>query len=446
MRRAHVAVTAVVAAAASLHCTHSSTSGGGEPTPPPSDLPGPVASVPGEFVSAFTVPVSKVEQLNTIGGAFRIAFGGHGDLFLAFPYEGQPSLLGHALPPSTGGTDIAVAKIAPSGEVAWIRSFGGAEGDDYPAAIAADAAGDAYVSVVMQTGSWGTAAAPGGAFVGKVRGTDGEPLQAFVPGDTGAGPPSSGRCPGLAVREDRLAVSCDLFYGARSTPGGAVALLDLGMIPAWSVQGAGPLTFTPTGDVLAGRTLFSQAGGAVRWTSSNSDLVDLAAAALPSGDVVLGGLVRSGVQQQSDAVMERLGGTDGALLETRTYGLPEDIAVGRHSEAFMAAASDGKGNVFLAGTFDDALAFGDVRLDNPNGPSPFLLKMDGALQWIWGKGMPSISGLLTTQIVYDSLSVAVDPLSGDVALAGVFAGQLDFGDGKMTEAQSFTGFVVRRRP
>jgi hypothetical protein len=89
----------------------------------------------------------------------------------------------------------------------------------------------------------------------------------------------------------------------------------------------------------------------------------------------------------------------------------------------QAVAVDAKGNVFLAGGFTDTLSFGDVTLTASGGTDVFLAALDETGQTRWasrfGNGADQIAN-----------AVGVDA-RGDVTIAGVLAGAIDFGGGSL---------------
>lgn len=101
----------------------------------------------------------------------------------------------------------------------------------------------------------------------------------------------------------------------------------------------------------------------------------------------------------------------------------------------QAIAVDAKGNVFLAGGFTDTLSFGEFTLTSAGGTDVFVAALDstGAPLWAsrFGNGADQIAN-----------AIGVDA-KGDVSIAGVLAGSIDFGTGGLDSKGDDDVFVAK---
>ncbi|HKW13024.1 MAG TPA: SBBP repeat-containing protein, partial [Candidatus Krumholzibacteria bacterium] len=124
---------------------------------------------------------------------------------------------------------------------------------------------------------------------------------------------------------------------------------------------------------------------------------------------------------------------NGAHLWSKRFGGPgSDVASG--------VAVDGSGNIFVTGSFHGAVNFGGGNVVSPGGnASMFLAKYDanGAHQWsegFGGAGDPN-SGAVGNAIALDG--------SGNVVVAGTFAGTVNLGGGNVVGAGNFDMFLAK---
>jgi hypothetical protein len=101
-------------------------------------------------------------------------------------------------------------------------------------------------------------------------------------------------------------------------------------------------------------------------------------------------------------------------------------------QSLMSLAIDPQGNIFIAGTFAGSLKLlnvipaNSVTLNSFGGDDLFLAKLDPAGNALWAKHF----GGAATQ-ANSAITVATDK-NGNVAIAGVFTGNADFGGGSLT--------------
>lgn len=100
-----------------------------------------------------------------------------------------------------------------------------------------------------------------------------------------------------------------------------------------------------------------------------------------------------------------------------------------------SVAVDGAGNVFVTGVLGGTVDFGGGPLASAGGGDVFIVKLDESGSHLWSKRF----GDSDSQI---GMSVAVDA-SGNVLLAGTFAGTVDFGGGPLTSAGGGSIFVTK---
>jgi len=111
--------------------------------------------------------------------------------------------------------------------------------------------------------------------------------------------------------------------------------------------------------------------------------------------------------------------SNGNLLWIRTAG-------GRSDDYCYGVALDGNGNCYLTGSFQDTAVFGNALITSAGAPDVFVAKYDSAgnFQWVRGAGgsyKDQGSGISVSQ-------------SGDVFVAGTFAGSATFGPTTLTNS------------
>lgn len=168
----------------------------------------------------------------------------------------------------------------------------------------------------------------------------------------------------------------------------------------------------------------------------------------PNGDLLLSGDFDGAADFDPEAGSLPLGAggsTEGFLWRLSPGGSlvwAREVGVGSSGTACGGIGFDGSGNLYASGDFRGTGDFdpgaGSSPLTSAGGSDVFLLSLDGGgtLRWAerFGAGFDDLSR-----------SVAVDPSTGRVAVAGIFAGSVDFdpGPGVATVAsQQFDGFVA----
>jgi hypothetical protein len=103
-------------------------------------------------------------------------------------------------------------------------------------------------------------------------------------------------------------------------------------------------------------------------------------------------------------------------------------------------ATDSSGNVLLAGNFTGPLSFGGAPLDSANW-SIFVAKLDGAGQHLWSETFTGIDiGSTNPQ-----RGLAVDPVGGDLLIAGGFYGDVTFGSTTLQNSVTLTSYTAKLR-
>jgi hypothetical protein len=101
----------------------------------------------------------------------------------------------------------------------------------------------------------------------------------------------------------------------------------------------------------------------------------------------------------------------------------------------VGLAMDASGNIVIAGQFDGSLDFGGGPLTTTGDTDVFAVKLDPMGSHLWSRSYGDAQK-------QTSAGVAVGP-SGDLFLAGTFAGRIDFGGGPLESAGGTDIFVAR---
>jgi hypothetical protein len=102
-----------------------------------------------------------------------------------------------------------------------------------------------------------------------------------------------------------------------------------------------------------------------------------------------------------------------------------------------AARTDASGNVIIAGYYAGAVDFGGGTLTGADDTNVFVAKFDPDGTHLWSKGF----GGPNAQYAY---AVSTDA-SGDVIIAGMFYGTIDFGGGELASQGNWNIFVAKFR-
>jgi uncharacterized protein (AIM24 family) len=108
---------------------------------------------------------------------------------------------------------------------------------------------------------------------------------------------------------------------------------------------------------------------------------------------------------------------------------------GIYDDYGTAVAFDGSGNVFMAGRFASSATFGGATLTSAGGHDIGLAKYSSTGTHLWSMRFGGTSWDEPTALAVDG--------SGNVLLAGQYAGAIDFGGGPLASAGSFDGFLAK---
>jgi hypothetical protein len=313
---------------------------------------------------------------------------------------------------SAGGSDAFVAKLDADGDVIWSRGLG--DGLDQQAVqVAVD--GDGGVVLAGHIGSATGTGAPHTAFVTWLD-PDGEevltrPLGAFL---------SPARITGLALHSSGDAVLTGTFEGTVDFGGGPMtsAGLDDVFVVRYDRQGA----------VRFGRRFGDSghqgnAGGVAVDESGNSYVTGGFEGAVDFGE----GPVQN--QGDLDVFLVKLR-PDGSTAWAKAFG---DVG---HQEAGPIAVTPG-GRIAVAGTFEGVIDFGGGPMQSTQGYhfNLFVAALDADGEHRFSKSFGDVDGEEAVGLGFDA--------SGDLIMAGNFAGDLVIGDQGLATHGSWDIFAVR---
>lgn len=97
--------------------------------------------------------------------------------------------------------------------------------------------------------------------------------------------------------------------------------------------------------------------------------------------------------------------------------------------------SDREGNAFMGGNYFDSTGFGPLQFPEPQWTQEFfLLKVDSSGNFLWGKSNPSAPNPITGRFTSDDTENFDVDGSGNIYMAGIHAGVLDWGNGILLSA------------
>ena len=109
------------------------------------------------------------------------------------------------------------------------------------------------------------------------------------------------------------------------------------------------------------------------------------------------------------------------------------------AQSAQAVATEAHGDVYLTGTFKNAVDFGGGALTSAGEDDVFLAKLDAAGNHLWSQRFGDAAAGQAAK------SVTVDP-SERVSIGGYFRGSVDFGAGVLASAGLEDGFVAQLTP
>jgi len=139
-----------------------------------------------------------------------------------------------------------------------------------------------------------------------------------------------------------------------------------------------------------------------------------------------------------DAFVAKLD-ANGNVLWTRSVG-------GTGSDGANAVSVDAAGNSYVAGNFFDAASFGGIILTNPFGGGTaeiFIAKLDANGNFLWAKQAGGTTADTFGSVTDDAFALCLDK-AGNVLVAGVFAGNAQFGSFTLVPSAAGEGSFVAK--
>lgn len=242
------------------------------------------------------------------------------------------------------------------------------------------------------------------------------------------------------------------FGDARNDDGFAVAVDSNGnvLVTGQFVDtvdfGGGPLTSAGEPDIFVAK--FAP-NGTHLWSKRFGGVLSdrgLAIAVDASGDVVLcgwfiatvdfGGGPLTSISSAEKIFVAKLAGADGSHLWSKNFGR---TVFERH----QGLAVDSEGDVVVAGYFAGTANFGGGPVTSVGVADIFVAKLSGADgSHVWSKHFGDINAGFDTRLRDAGVAAAVDS-KGNVVLAGLFEGVVEFGGGPLTSAGFADIFIAK---
>lgn len=333
-------------------------------------------------------------------GAYAITMANDGNVIVAGQFRGMFTA-GSTTVSSAGGADIFVAKLsAATGDVLWIKSFGGA-GNETATAVAVDSSDNVYV---------------GGTFQGSI--------------DFGGGAMTSANVDGYALKLD----SAGSYVWAKGPLGGP----NLDSVGGLAVRGSTvALTGTYSGSMTVnGVTLTNsgtQQGYIVEWGTDGSNglvkgftgtynILPKGIALDSSSNIVVAGSFNQTANFGGGDVTSNNGSLDVFLVKYNASGtfLFHKVFGGSSSDQAGGVSVDDNDNIILLGSFTGSISFGGASPVNANTNNAVVAKYSLAGSYQWAQPF----GGTTAQLVTTGASANA---VGDVVVAGYFCGNLQIG-------------------
>jgi hypothetical protein len=268
-------------------------------------------------------------------------------------------------PITANGTDAFVARYGASGNLLWVRVFGGPDHQGVRGMAVDPTDGSVVIGGYYHTAIAfdldvldGATPAAANAYVAKL-----------TPGGDVAWSHAIGGAEGDYTNAVAVDAQGNIAFGGTTTTG-----LDLGQ---------GPLPGAGDADADMWLAVYD-AGGSPVWTELFDDLgwEDLRRLAFEpmQGDLVVGGRFTGSIDFGSASVSAGLGAFVAKFDEAGNYK-DSMAASGVHDALGMAV--DGLGNTILSGFFDPSIDAGSGAIPSVGGRDGFVLKLDPALTAMW---------------------------------------------------------------
>ena len=200
--------------------------------------------------------------------------------------------------------------------------------------------------------------------------------------------------------------------------------------------GGGALTSAGQADIFVakydsqGQHVWSKRFGAASMDGGRAVAVDASGNIYVAGDFAGavdfgGGVLVSKSAAAADVFVAKYAPTGGHVWSKAFGGFGSDDAEG--------IAVDSQGNVFLTGTFRDAVDFGGGALTSAGADDIYVLKLSTSGAHVWSKRFGDAVDQTARGIAADS--------SGNLYVTGHFSGTLDFGGAPMTAASTDAFFL-----
>ncbi|UOQ71409.1 SBBP repeat-containing protein [Hymenobacter cellulosilyticus] len=344
---------------------------------------------------------------------------------------------------STGETDGYLAKYLPNGTLAWVRQIG-STGREQAAAVAVDAAGNAYV-----TGYFGNSITLGNnlSLSGAPAGTPAQD-RLFVVRYSPQGTPE--------WTQQAKVVTMSTFSNGIYSSGTSIGIDAQGTVHVAGVLNLsvaiGTLSITPPASTRELGTFLARFAGATGAVQSLTPVFFYAAnntsgayspqvAVGAGGEAYLLNFFNQGVVLANSTTLTSRGSTDALITKygpDGAFAWAQQIG-GTGEDRTHDAAVDAAGNLYVTGYLEGSATFGDATTVTGAGNwDGYLAKYSslGALQWVQtggGTGFDQWNGL--------GLDAAGNPY-----VAGNFAGTARFGSATLTSAGNLDIAVVAYSP
>jgi hypothetical protein len=318
---------------------------------------------------------------------------------------------------AAGAQDVFILKLDPSGNLVWVKTVGGIEGDNGNA-IAVDANGNVYVT-------------------GLFRGT-----ADFDPGSNVLNRTSSGQFDSFILKLDSNGNFSwvKTFGSSLGDVGYSIAIHNTHLYSAGTFRGAvdfdpgvGTQILSPSGQTDAYVNKFDLDGNFI-WAkaSGGSDFEDCYSLTIDNnGDILTTGyfsgtadfdpgtssftLTSSGFY---DAFIQKLD-PNGNFIWAKAIGGATDEETGR------SIISDNTGSIYVVGTFFGTTNFdpsgSNYNLTSAGGYDNFVVKLDGSGNFLWAKSFGGSFNDVVNDVYLDN--------NGGVYLTGTFRETVDFDPG-----------------
>ncbi len=319
-------------------------------------------------------------------------------------------------------TDVFVAKLDPDGNHVFSKRFGEASGE-FAYFYVIDAATDSAGNLLVMGNFFGTLDFGGGPLANSGN------LDVFV----------------MKLDPDGNHVFTRGFIGPAVAEGRGLATDAAGnvyVVGSFSETldcGGGPLTSAGVGDIfvakldLDGDHVFSKRFGNAQGQAATSVAIDAA------GNIVVVGSFYGAVDFGGgpianaggmDAFLVKLD-ADGNHILSKSFGNASD-------QTGTDVSADPAGNVLITGSFGGSIDFGGGALVTAGGFDVYVAKLDADANHLFSQGFGDANEQYARHVLTDA--------SGNVLLAGVFMGTMDFGGGPIASAGSFEGYVAKLDP